>query len=106
MKDMQHILPEIGYFFIASAGWLLRYLSNIVGWRIVYNFKDAAVWVSVAWLLGVLAWWIAPAVTDNVDYQKAFVYVAWMLSIEIIKIIINKIPDIINRKIDKWKNEW
>ena len=94
---------ELIYFLIACTWWVLRYLSNIITKKIEFILSEFIVWVITSWLIGILAWRIAPQATENLNLQHAIIYVAGMLSIEIIKIIVHKVPSLISKKIDDAK---
>lgn len=99
------IEPTLKAGAIASGGGLLRYLSMVLQGRVDFKIYELLLWIIVAGLTWLLAFWLTEWLFENHNYQLAVIYTAWLLSNDLIKIIVIRVPILVDKYIiQKWAN--
>lgn len=97
------IEPTLKAGVIAGGGGLLRYLSMVLQGRVYFKFYELLLWIIVAGLTWLLAFWLTEWLFENHNYQLAAIYTAWLLSNDLIKIIVIRVPILADKYIiQKW----
>lgn len=102
---MEHLHDIIMAYAIWWLGWVVRYLSSALIEEKDILVKEIILRLIVAWWFGVFIFWVATSLQDKYWYGQMIVYwliyLGGMLSPQLIKIMVVKIPDLFSRKIDQ-----
>ena len=107
---MEHLHDIIMAYAIWWLWWVVRYLSSALIEERQILVKEIILWLIVAGGFWVFVFWIASSLQDKYWYGDMIVfwliYLGGMLSPQLIKILVIKIPDLFSQKIDQlWKSE-
>lgn len=106
---MEHLHDILMAYAIWWLWWVVRYLSSSLIDERKILIKEIILWLIVAWWFGVFVFWIASSLQEKYGYWQMIVYgliYLWgMLSPQLIKVMVVKIPDLFSKKLDQvWGN--
>jgi hypothetical protein len=106
MEQLHDVLMAYAIWWL---GWVVRYLSSALIEEKVILMREIILWLIVAGWFWVFIFRIATSLQDKYWYGQMIVYwliYLWgMLSPQLIKVMVVKIPNLFSKKIDQiWGN--
>jgi len=87
------------YWIAISLAMLWGIVRNIFAGEIKWKeFIRTTIW---SWLIWLLAFWLAPYLHDDQHVRYSIIYVSWMLAPHIVRILITKLPWVIETYVGK-----
>lgn len=107
---MEHLHDIIMAYAIWWLGWVVRYLSSALIEEKTILIKEIILRLIVAGWFWVFIFWIATSLQDKYWYGQMIVYwliyLGGMLSPQLIKVMVVKIPDLFSKKLDQVWGNW